>query len=517
MKRQTGWECWTGRALAAVLAGIGICAAITARWEPGGRSWMERAWWAVGMSAGAAGVTAVVSSRRRTAHSEPPADAARVDPPRWSWYDPLTHLPTRAFLTEMERRARAEGRAPAARGAMLLVDLDRFGVVNNGLGHHVGDEVLAAVAGRLEAMVPEDHAVARVGGDEFAILGRGLGGEEAIRLADALIGCLAEPLPAGPTSVYLTASVGIAPMTPSASPADALRHAEIALHRAKQSGPGQWELFRSTMADRAAARLRLETDLRRAIATGELGCAYQPIAHLDSGRVAGVEALVRWLHPELGPVAASDLVSVAEESGLIVPVGRWVLTEACRQARRWEAEGLGDLQVSVNLSGRQFHQRDLVSMVADVLVDTGIDPGRLTLEITETVAMDDLDLTASTGGKLAALGVQIALDDFGQGSSSLAALRRFPLHEVKIDKAFVAGVASDGPDRAIVASMLAMADALDIEVVAEGIETAAQLAALRSMGSGKGQGFHLARPVAGPALADTLVAVESRVSVGQSI
>ncbi|MHB1444428.1 MAG: putative bifunctional diguanylate cyclase/phosphodiesterase [Acidimicrobiales bacterium] len=411
-------------------------------------------------------------------------------------HDVLTGLPNWTLFAELQERARAHARRSGRSAAVLLLDLDRFKSVNDSLGHHLGDELLREVAVRLRDAVGNDGAVARYGGDEFVVLVEDLLDDTAaVLMADRLLAALQPPVPVGPNDVYTTGSIGIAFIRKDSSTEhNPLREADLAMYRAKESGKGRWKIFEVGMDARALRLMQIEAQLRKAVPGGEMYLAYQPIVDLVEGRMTGVEALLRWRHPERGLMMPDEFIPVAEESGLIIEIGQWVMEEACQQVQTWNGTG-GGLRVSVNLSGRQFHDPSLVSRVRSVLSRTGLDPGRLVLEITETIAMEDLGTTIDMVGDLSDLGVGIALDDFGQGSSSLAALRRFPLESVKIDKVFVSGVTEDGPDRAIVGSVLTLADSLGINVTAEGIETAPQMEALIDMGCPQGQGYLLSRPV----------------------
>lgn len=415
-------------------------------------------------------------------------------------HDRLTGLPNWTLFAELQDRARVHARRTGRSAAVLLLDLDRFKAVNDSLGHALGDELLREVSGRLREALGGDGAVARYGGDEFVVLAENLIDDTAAALiAERLLASLAPPVRVGPTDVYSSASIGISFIRPD-PPADQnpLREADLAMYRAKELGKGRWKIFESGMDARALQLMETEAQLRQAIAGDEMYLAYQPIVDLVEGRVTGVEALLRWRHPERGLMLPDEFIPIAEESGLIIDIGQWVMEKACEQVQTWNgslAHDGGSLRVSINLSGRQFHDHRLVSRVRSVLLRTGLDPHRLVLEITETIAMEDLGSTVDMVGDLSALGVGIALDDFGQGSSSLSALRKFPLQSVKIDKVFVSGVTEDGPDRAIVGSVLTLADRLGISVTAEGIETAPQMEALIDMGCPHGQGYLLSRPV----------------------
>ncbi len=427
-----------------------------------------------------------------------------------SLHDPLTGLPNRRlFLKALDRALRDAAAHPeAGRPAVAFLDLDRFKFVNDSLGHHVGDMLLAAVAPRLAAAVRPGDLLARFGGDEFAVLCVSLADEQAaVRVAERLNAALHRPVPIAGDDLHVTASVGVAVAPPGSRDADGLlRDADVAMYRAKELGRERAELFDDSLRERVRARLHLENELRRALEREELTTAYQPIVELQGGKVAGIEALVRWNHERDGPIAPDRFIGLAEETGLIVPLGWQVLRQACRQAVRWDAEGgpLAGLPLSVNFSARQFMHADLVASVERILADTGLPADRLVLEITESVLMEDAAAPATTFKALRRRGVKLALDDFGTGYSSLSYLQRYPLQQVKLDREFVAGLAAGGREEAIVGAMLAMARALGIDVVAEGVETAAQLDVLRRLGCGLGQGYLFARPESAAALADTM-------------
>ena len=434
-------------------------------------------------------------------------------------HDRLTGLPNWTLFAELQDRARINARRTGRSAAVLLLDLDRFKAVNDSFGHGHGDELLREVSGRLREAVGEDGVVARYGGDEFVILAEDLLDDTAAALvAEKLLSSLAPPVRVGTTDVYSSASIGIAFIRADSSPEqNPLREADLAMYRAKESGKGRWKVFESGMDARALRFMETEAQLRRAIAGDEMFLAYQPIVDLVEGRVTGVEALLRWRHPDRGLMLPDEFIPVAEETGLIIDIGQWVMEKACEQVQSWNGSVTRDgegLRVSVNLSGRQFHDRRLVNRVRSVLTRTGLDAHRLVLEITETIAMEDLGSTIDMVGDLSALGVGIALDDFGQGSSSLSALRRFPLQSVKIDKVFVSGVTEDGPDRAIVGSVLTLADRLGISVTAEGIETAPQMEALIDMGCPHGQGYLLSRPVSEHEVPGQVSAIADRLRSG---
>ncbi len=424
-------------------------------------------------------------------------------------HDGLTGLPNRALLRDRLGRALARRPRPGEAGevgvGVLYVDLDRFKVVNDSLGHAAGDALLVAVAGRLVGCVRAGDTVARLGGDEFALLLDGLGeASQAVRTAERVIRALEAPVRLDGHDVVVGASIGIAVgalVATATTAADLLREADVALYRAKAGGRGRYAVFDAAMNAHALERLELEAELRRGLERGEFAVYYQPKVELATGRLAGLEALVRWRHPARGLVGPDAFIPLAEETGLIVPLGQWVLEEACRQARRWGAEGAEGagggpaVVVSVNLSARQFAQPALEEAVARALAMSGADAGQVQLEITEGVAMGNAEATVETLRRLKGLGVELAIDDFGTGYSSLAYLKRFPVDALKIDRAFVTGVRRETADASIVGAVVGLGRALGLAVVAEGVETAEEAAQVRALGCGQGQGYHFARPL----------------------
>ena len=424
-------------------------------------------------------------------------------------HDALTGLPNRHLF--MERLARAvlqERRREGYLFAVLFLDLDRFKVVNDSLGHTVGDELLVAVAGRLRNSVRETDTVARFGGDEFAVLLDDIGAvEDAVRAADRMQQALTSPVSLSGYEVFTSASIGIAlSSTAYGRPDHLLRNADMAMYRAKAAGDGRHELFDRAMHALALTRLQMETDLRRGVEREEFGLAYQPIVDLRTGRISGVEALLRWHHPERGWIAPHDFVPTAEETGLILPLGRRVLADACRQLRGWQAatHAASGLSLSVNLSVRQFSQADLVEQVRQALDESGIEPALLRLEITESVVVDNLEAAAATLGRLRALGVRVYLDDFGTGYSSLSSLHRLPIDALKVDRSFVSRIGEGGGEQ-MVGTVATLARNLGVSVVAEGVETAAQLTAVRALGCEYAQGFLFSEGVDAGALLALLV------------
>ena len=425
-------------------------------------------------------------------------------------HDPLTGLPNRRLLMERLCAALDRGRRRGGGTALLFLDLDRFKLVNDSLGHPVGDQLLAAVAERLRAALRPADTVARFGGDEFAVLLDGApGAEAALRTAEAVQRALAAPVALDGFEVFTSASIGVAVAGARADGPEALlRGADAAMYRAKARGPGRCELYDHAMHARALARLRVESDLRRALERGEVTAHYQPIVNLATGRVSGVEALARWRHPERGWVQPDEFVPAAEDTGLILELGRRVLAEACGRAREWGGAlpGGAPVDVSVNLSVKQLAQADLVEQVRAALDESGLPAARLRLEVTESVLVADPAAAAATLRRLKELGVRVWMDDFGTGYSSLSALHRLPIDGLKVDRSFVAAMGQDGRTGQVVASVMAMARGLGLEVVAEGIERADQLAGLRLLGCDAGQGWLFSPAVDSAALRDLLAA-----------
>jgi diguanylate cyclase (GGDEF)-like protein/PAS domain S-box-containing protein len=415
---------------------------------------------------------------------------------RQAFHDSLTGLANRALFADRLDHALARTRRFRQPLAVLFIDIDDFKTVNDSLGHGEGDQLLIAVAERLVGAVRSGDTIARMGGDEFAVLIEDPAEADApIAVAQRLLAALEAPFEHGAKEIFVHASVGVAASTSSGQTADdLLRDADVSMYTAKSNGKNRVEVFVPSMHEAALARLALKGDLERALERGEFAIVYQPIVNLATRRVAGVEALLRWNHPRRGVVGPMEFIPVAEETGLIVPLGRWVLEQAARQATAWDASS-GHLTVSVNVSARQIQEPAFVQEVAAILATTGLLPGRLTLELTESVLMQDVDATATTLNALKALGVRLAIDDFGTGYSSLSYLGRFPIDELKIDRSFVAAM-NTGPDEsALVRSIVKLGETLHLETVAEGIEQADQLAELRALGAGLGQGFLFAKPL----------------------
>ncbi|MCW2968748.1 MAG: diguanylate cyclase [Solirubrobacteraceae bacterium] len=413
-------------------------------------------------------------------------------------HDALTGLPNRGlFLDRLAQALARIGRHSSAL-AVLFCDLDRFKVVNDSLGHGAGDMLLVDVARRLEDVLRAGDTAARFGGDEFVILCEDItGAHQAIAIAERVSAVLEAPFVLGDDEAFVRTSIGIAMASgQQARPEALLRDADAAMYRAKERGGGVYEVFDDDMRARAVKRLETENALYRALERGEFLLHYQPQVSLATGAVAGLEALVRWQHPERDLVYPGEFIGSAEETGLILEIGAWALREACEQAARWASlrSAESPLRLSVNLSARQCAHPDLVDVVATTLRDTGVDPATICLEITETAVMADMEATVGILDQLRALGVSLAIDDFGTGWSSLRALQRFPVDEVKIDKSFVDGVARDPQEAAIVAAVISLSHALGLRTVAEGLETVSQVDRLRALGCDLAQGFFFWRP-----------------------
>ena len=421
-------------------------------------------------------------------------------------------LNTLAELLEKAARDHVRHRRMAGRVALILLDLDRFKVVNESLGHASGDLLLSQVAQRLLGAARSTDTVGRLGSDEFGILlGAVRSVREAERVASRVVQTLGVPFDLDGHEVSIGASLGIA-VTRAVIPypSDLLKEAEIALHRAKADPGRRVVVFDPEMHAQTLERVTMERDLRRALERSELRLHYQPLVDLETGAVLGMEALLRWDRPLRGIVPPLSFIPLAEETGLILPIGRWVLETACHQLRDWQRRfpAARDLQVSVNLSARQFAEADLIANVAAILDRAGLEPESLELEITESVVMDQSEASVERLRGLRALGVRLVLDDFGTGYSSLAYLRRLPLDTIKVDRSFVSGLGEDPADLPIVQAVISLAHGLGIDVVAEGIETATQLASLRALACDRGQGYWFSRPLPPDAIEALLAAAQ---------
>jgi diguanylate cyclase (GGDEF)-like protein/PAS domain S-box-containing protein len=418
---------------------------------------------------------------------------------RWqAYHDALTRLPNRRqFQDRLAQAIRSAGQEGGS-AAVLFVDLDRFKQINDTLGHQAGDSLLQIVAKRLAHCLRDEDLVARLGGDEFTILlPRVAGPQQAMEVARRLLDSLQQTISLSGLELSITASIGISLFPSDGADAQTLlRHADIAMYRSKEQGAGGCQLYTEGMSAAAFDRLLLETRLRKALETEELTLFYQPQLELATGRITGTEALIRWQHPDHGLVLPSEIIPVAEETGLIHPIGEWVLSQACRKGAEWQARGW-PLRVAVNVSAHQFRRAGFIAMIRRVLADTGLQPQHLELELTETALMENNLAVLETLQELKQLGVRLAVDDFGTGYSSLSYLRRLPFDVLKIDHSFVHSMAECSTDYAVVRALIQMAHALGLEVVAEGVETTAQRDCLAELGCQSMQGtlFRPALPV----------------------
>src|SRR4051812_36468784 len=416
-------------------------------------------------------------------------------------HDDLTGLPNRELFLDRLGQAMSRLGRHASSVAVLFLDLDRFKAVNDGLGHAAGDELLRCVAVRLESVLRAGDTAARLGGDEFAVLCEDVAGERhAVGVAERVGEALREPFALGGDAVYVRSSVGIAlAVDGSEDPAELVREADTAMYRAKERGGGVYEVFDDGMRARTVRRRETEVALRRALELGELAVRFLPQVELETGAVCGAEALLRWDDPERGLVSPLDFIATAEETGLILPIGAWVLEEALRSARRWPG-----LVTAVNLSARQSCHPDIVDVVAGALERTGAEPGTLLLEIAEGAVTEDLEGAGATLRRLEALGVRLALDDFGTGPSSLRALQRLPVDEVKLDGSLVALIGEDDQADALLSAIISLAHSSGLRTVAENVETQAQADRLAELGCDLAQGFFFHRPLDADGLVELL-------------
>jgi diguanylate cyclase (GGDEF)-like protein len=413
-----------------------------------------------------------------------------------AYHDALTTLPNRYLFLDRLEIALPRARRAGAGLAVLFLDLDRFKVVNDTLGHSTGDRLLRMVAERLVGQLRHGDTLARFGGDEFTLLVEGIHqAEDTAKIANKLRDGLREPFVIDGRELYVTASVGISLFPDDAQDGESLlKNSDIAMYRAKEQGRDTYQLYRAEMNARAEERLALESGLRRALPQGQFRVQYQPIVDVGTGRLVSCETLLRWEHPDKGLLLPGDFIDLAELTGVIVEVGPWILREACRQARAWQRDGLS-LSIAVNLSTRQFLEPDLVLHVDAILAETGLDPAALELEITETLAMRNPEVTAANFRALRALGVRLSIDDFGTGYSSLSYLKRFPIDTLKIDRSFVRDIDTDSGDATIAETIIAMARSLGLRVVAEGVEREEQRRVLRDLGCDRAQGYLFQPPL----------------------
>jgi diguanylate cyclase (GGDEF)-like protein len=412
-------------------------------------------------------------------------------------HDPLTDLPNRTLFFDRLELALARLRRRQTSIAVMFIDLDNFKVVNDSLGHTAGDKLLVELGGRLAQAIRPSDTIARFGGDEFVVLCEDIReARDAMVVAERIIAATAQPFQLEGREMFVSASVGISLAIDDESTAETLlRDADAAMYRAKERGQGRIEVFDEALRARILERMDLENGLRRAIARQELRVYYQPEVALEDDRIVGVEALVRWEHPERGLLPPSSFIPIAEETGMILDIGEWVLDEACRQVAEWRAAG-AEINVAVNVSARQLAQPDIVEVVQRALERSGLPAEVLHLEITESAVMHDPEAALGTLNLVKALGVKIAIDDFGVGFSSLAQLKEMlPLHSLKVARSFISGLADDERSSAIVAAVVMMATTLGLTAVAQGVETAQQAAQARALGCDTSQGFFFREPV----------------------
>jgi diguanylate cyclase (GGDEF)-like protein/PAS domain S-box-containing protein len=412
-------------------------------------------------------------------------------------HDVLTGLPNRSLLQDRLGQAVAYAGRSGFPVWVMMIDLDRFKYVNDSMGHKAGDVLLMTVASRLRSSLRDTDTVARLSGDEFVVILSEHAGEPLTRdIVQRVMDSVARPVMLGNKEFFVTCSIGVAVYPSEGTPADSLiEHADIAMYRAKKLGRNNFQLYTPAMNEESLERVQIETALRNALERNEFVLHYQPQVDLASGQIVGMEALIRWEHPELGTVPPGRFVFVAEETGLIVQIGAWVMRTAAAQNKAWQDAGLGRLRVAVNLSARQFGDPELIAGIESVLADTGLDPACLEIELTESLFMSEASAAVELLHRMKALGVNLSIDDFGTGYSSLSYLSRFPIDVLKIDRSFVADITDDANDAAIVSSIIALAHNLKLSVIAEGVETPEQLDYLRSQGCDEMQGYYFSRPL----------------------
>jgi diguanylate cyclase (GGDEF)-like protein/PAS domain S-box-containing protein len=426
-----------------------------------------------------------------------------------AFHDQLTGLANRALFLDRVTHALTLARRHQQKLALIFLDIDNFKTVNDSLGHGVGDRLLTIAAQRLLASVRTADTVARLGGDEFAVLLEDAEHDSgAIAVVERIVHALRHPFSLDGREVFATASIGVAIAGEEETSSDLVRNADMAMYLAKRDGKARYQIFEPQMHTQALERLELEADMRRAIDREEFVVHYQPIVLLHTGEITGVEALVRWQHPRKGMIGPPLFIPIAEETGLIVPLGRWVVRDACRQAQRWQAMRGVPLTLTVNISGYQLQGESVVDDVRGALADSGLDPRQLVLEITESVLMQHNEILLERLRALKAIGVRLAIDDFGTGYSSLGYLQRFPIDILKIDKSFVDNVGMTGGEPALARAVIALGETLRLQTIAEGIEQRRQLNGLQELGCEMGQGYYFARPVAASAI-DAILAGES--------
>ncbi|MHB8525208.1 MAG: putative bifunctional diguanylate cyclase/phosphodiesterase [Candidatus Acidiferrales bacterium] len=431
-------------------------------------------------------------------HDVSEARARSLEMSHLAQHDFLTDLPNRMLFNDRLTQAISLAVRQGRQLALMFVDLDHFKKINDSLGHGVGDKLLQSIAGRLVACVRRTDTVSRLGGDEFVILlSQVEHAEDAAFSARKILRALAAPHMIDNRSLDINVSIGVSTYPADGPDAESLMNkADTAMYEAKQLGRNNYQFFRRDMHARLADRQLLEGDLRYALGRKEFLLHYQPKCNLQTGQITGMEALIRWIHPQRGIVYPAQFISIAEDCGLILPIGRWVLLEACKQARAWSDSGLGVVPVAVNVSAAEFSDKDFLSGVRAVLIATGVEPPNLELELTESVLMQEAESTVAALSKLKTMGVQLAIDDFGTGYSSFAYLRRFPVDALKLHQSFVQEITADPGDATIVSAMINIGKSLKQRVIAEGVETRAQLNFLQRHECGEGQGYYFSHPVA---------------------
>ena len=429
-----------------------------------------------------------------------------------AYYDALTELPNRILFNDRLNQAMARADRSKQMVAVLLLDLDRFKIINDTLGHMAGDTLLIDVARRVDDCMRESDTVARLGGDEFIVALPDMDNfNHASLVAQKIIDVLARPFTLENQEVFITTSIGISFYPSSGNNAEMLvKAADIAMYHAKEQGRNNYQFYRSSVSDETSALFALEHSLRRALERSELSLHYQPQIDIETGGITGMEALLRWQHPERGMIPPGEFIPLAEETGLIIPIGEWVLRSACLQNKQWQDAGMPPLRISVNLSVRQLRQKNLVVRIEEILAETGLDPQWLELELTESVIMQNAEDSIQQLNGIKSLGIALAIDDFGTGYSSLSYLKRFPIDKVKIDQSFVQGVCSNLDDAAISQAIIALANSLNLKVTAEGVETPGQLSFLREHQCCDAQGYLFSRPIPADAMTQMLQQMHSK-------
>jgi len=425
---------------------------------------------------------------------------------RMAYYDPLTGLPNRMLFQDRLKQALQEAERDSNIVAVMFLDVDNFKRINDTFGHGVGDNLLKEIASRLSDFVRKNDSVARqqtnnlfarLGGDEFTVLLSEIKVvEDASRVVQRINDAMSQPFLLGAQEVFVTVSTGIAIYPDDGKDSDSLiKNADSAMYYAKEHGRNNYQYYMQSMNARALERLMLENDLRRALEKDELVLYYQPQVDIVNGQVVGVEALIRWEHTEKGLVPPLDFIPIAEENGLINPIGEWVLKTACKQSRKWQEAGIHAIPMSVNIASQQFQQRNFIEIISNAINDSGISPKDLMLEITESTLMENTDAVSAKLHEVTSMGVQLSIDDFGTGYSSLSYLKRFPIHAIQIDYSFVKALNTNPDDAAIVEAIISMARSLRLDVIAEGVETEEQLEFLREQGCGVVQGYLFSHPL----------------------